>query len=156
MRSIDGGSRLGACPGCGGAPWAPATRRYALGLRAVVGARVGSQRARLDGGGPWPLDGNPPGRSVPRGPPPTRVKFCRRSRGCSVGCPPQLLELFRDWSRIARRQVWLFPGQNPVNHPTTRQLNRAVHAAAQIAEITNAPSRAAHFMAHLRDYFALY
>jgi integrase/recombinase XerD len=37
---------------------------------------------------------------------------------------PQLLELLRDWWRIARPQVWLFPGQNPVNHLTTRQLNR--------------------------------
>jgi site-specific recombinase XerD len=49
---------------------------------------------------------------------------------------PQLLELLRDWWRIARPQVWLFPGQNPVNHLTTRQLNRAVHAAAHTAEIT--------------------
>jgi integrase/recombinase XerD len=49
---------------------------------------------------------------------------------------PQLLELLRDWWRIARPRVWLFPGQNPVNHLTTRQLNRAVHAAARMAEIT--------------------
>ena len=49
---------------------------------------------------------------------------------------PQLLELLRDWWRIARPQVWLFPGQNPVNPLTTRQLNRAVHAAAQRAQIT--------------------
>jgi len=49
---------------------------------------------------------------------------------------PQLLELLRDWYRIAQPRVWLFPGQNPVNHLTTRQLNRAVHAAAQVAEIT--------------------
>src|ERR1700682_1447567 len=49
---------------------------------------------------------------------------------------PQLLELLRDWYRIARPQVWLFPGQNRVNHLTTRQLNRAVHAAAHTAEIT--------------------
>jgi site-specific recombinase XerD len=48
---------------------------------------------------------------------------------------PQLLELLRDWWRIARPQVWLFPGQNPVNHLTTRQLNRAVHAAAHMAQI---------------------
>ena len=48
----------------------------------------------------------------------------------------QLLALLRDWWRIARPQVWLFPGQNRVNHLTTRQLNRAVHAAAQMAEIT--------------------
>src|SRR5882672_731892 len=33
---------------------------------------------------------------------------------------PQLLERLRDWYRIARPQVWLFPGQNPVNHLTTR------------------------------------
>jgi site-specific recombinase XerD len=49
---------------------------------------------------------------------------------------PQLLELLRDWWRIARPQVWLFPGQNRVNPLTTRQLNRAVHAAAHMAEIT--------------------
>jgi integrase/recombinase XerD len=49
---------------------------------------------------------------------------------------PQLLELLRDGWRIARPQVWLFPGQNPVNHLTTRQLNRAVHTAAHMAEIT--------------------
>jgi integrase/recombinase XerD len=49
---------------------------------------------------------------------------------------PQLLELLRDWWRIARPPVWLFPGQNPVNPLTTRQLNRAVHAAAQRAQIT--------------------
>jgi integrase/recombinase XerD len=48
---------------------------------------------------------------------------------------PQLLELLRDWWRIARPRVWLFPGQNLVNHLTTRQFNRAVHAAAQLAEI---------------------
>jgi integrase/recombinase XerD len=48
---------------------------------------------------------------------------------------PQLLELLRDWYRIARPQIWLFPGRNPVNPLTTRQFNRAVHAAAQMAEI---------------------
>src|SRR5215831_16115376 len=34
---------------------------------------------------------------------------------------PVLLELLRDWYRIARPQGWLFPGQNPVNPMTTRQ-----------------------------------
>jgi integrase/recombinase XerD len=48
---------------------------------------------------------------------------------------PQLLELLRDWWRIAHPRVWLFPGQNPVNPLTPRQLNRAVHAAAQRAKI---------------------
>ena len=49
---------------------------------------------------------------------------------------PQLLELLRDWWRIARPKAWLFPGQNPVNHIRVRQLNRAVHAAADMAKIT--------------------
>ena len=49
---------------------------------------------------------------------------------------PQLLKLLRDWYRIARPQGWLFPGQNPVNPMTTRQLTRACHAAAQNAEIS--------------------
>src|SRR5260370_1815547 len=41
-----------------------------------------------------------------------------------------------DWYRIARPQGWLFPGQNPVNPMTTRQLTRACHAAAHMAEIS--------------------
>jgi hypothetical protein len=43
---------------------------------------------------------------------------------------PVLLELLRDWYRIARPQGWLFPGQNPANPMTTRLLTRACHAAA--------------------------
>ena len=49
---------------------------------------------------------------------------------------PTLLELLRDWYRVARPQGWLFPGQNAVNPMTTRQLTRACHAAAHMAEIT--------------------
>ncbi len=49
---------------------------------------------------------------------------------------PVLLELLRDWYRIARPQGWLFPGQNAANPMTTRQLTRACHAAAHMAEIT--------------------
>jgi site-specific recombinase XerD len=54
---------------------------------------------------------------------------------------PQLLELLRTWWRQGRHlgvmlpQGWLFPGQNPVAPLSTRQLNRAVHAAAQAAGI---------------------
>ncbi len=54
---------------------------------------------------------------------------------------PQLLELLRAWWRQGRHlgvmlpQGWLFPGQNPVAPLSTRQLNRAVHAAAQAAGI---------------------
>ena len=54
---------------------------------------------------------------------------------------PKLLELLRQWWRTARSRGkmlpggWLFPGQNPVNLLTTRQLNRACHAAVAMAEI---------------------
>jgi site-specific recombinase XerD len=54
---------------------------------------------------------------------------------------PVLLARLRTWWRVARTQGkmldggWLFPGQNPVNPLSTRQLNRAVHAAAAAAEL---------------------
>ena len=48
---------------------------------------------------------------------------------------PKLLELLRDWYRIARPAVWLFPGRDPMLPMTTRQFARTVHAAAGIAEI---------------------
>ena len=50
--------------------------------------------------------------------------------------PPLLLERLRAWWRYAHAQGkmlkggWLFPGQNPIDPLTARQLNRAVHAAA--------------------------
>jgi site-specific recombinase XerD len=48
---------------------------------------------------------------------------------------PQLLELLRDWYRIARPAVWLFPGRDPMLPLTTRQLARVVHATAIMAKI---------------------
>jgi len=55
--------------------------------------------------------------------------------------PPVLLERLRAWWRYAHAQGkmlnggWLFPGQNPIDPLTARQLNRAVHAAAVAARI---------------------
>jgi len=46
-----------------------------------------------------------------------------------------MLKLLRDWWRIERPKVWLFPGQDPVRPLSTRQLNRAVHEAARKAGI---------------------
>jgi len=46
-----------------------------------------------------------------------------------------LLDLLRMWWKAARPQGWLFPGQNRVSPLSTRQLNRACHAAAQAAGI---------------------
>ena len=48
---------------------------------------------------------------------------------------PTLLEILRDWYRVARPQGWLFPGQNPTNPITARQLTRACHAAAEMADL---------------------
>ena len=54
---------------------------------------------------------------------------------------PVLLERLRTWWRVARAQGkmldggWLFPGLNPVDPLTARQLNRAIHAAARGARI---------------------
>ena len=48
---------------------------------------------------------------------------------------PKLLELLRDWYRITRPAVWLFPGRDLMLPMTTRQFARAVHAAASMAEI---------------------
>jgi len=48
---------------------------------------------------------------------------------------PLLLELLRDWYRIARPTVWLFPGRDPLLPLTTRQFNRVVHVAADRAGI---------------------
>jgi integrase/recombinase XerD len=55
--------------------------------------------------------------------------------------PPLLLERLRTWWRVARAQGkmldggWLFPGMNPVEPLTARQLNRAIHDAALAAGI---------------------
>ena len=46
---------------------------------------------------------------------------------------PRLLDLLRDWYRIARPAIWLFPGRDPMLPMTTRQFNRAVHTAAGMA-----------------------
>jgi hypothetical protein len=54
---------------------------------------------------------------------------------------PVLLERLRVWWRVARAQGkmldggWLFPGLNPVEPLSARQLNRAIHAAAEAAQI---------------------
>jgi len=54
---------------------------------------------------------------------------------------PQLLELLRDWWVEGRRRGvllprgGLFPGRSPIEPLSTRQINRAIHAAAEAAGI---------------------
>lgn len=95
---------------------------YATGLRAseVVALRVGdidSQRMAL------------------------RVEQGKGHKDRYAMLSPVLLERLRVWWRVARAQGkmldggWLFPGLNPVDHLSTRQLNRAIHLAADTAQI---------------------
>jgi integrase/recombinase XerD len=64
-----------------------------------------------------------------------RVEQGKGRKDRYVMLSPHLLELLRAWWKAARPQGWLFPGRNPVQPMTTRQLNRACHASAQMAEI---------------------
>jgi len=54
---------------------------------------------------------------------------------------PVLLQRLRTWWRVGHAQGkilpggWLFPGMDPTDPLSTRQLNRAIHAAAEAAKI---------------------
>jgi integrase/recombinase XerD len=83
-----------------------------------------------------------------------RVEQGKGQRDRYVMLSPQLLELLRDWWRASRPQVWLFPGQNPINPMASRQLNRAVHAAKDLAGISKrvSPHTLRHsFATHLLE-----
>jgi len=64
-----------------------------------------------------------------------RVEQGKGGKDRNVMLSPSLLGLLRTWWRAARPRGWLFPGHDPAQPMTTRQLNRACHAAAQMAEI---------------------
>jgi integrase/recombinase XerD len=69
-----------------------------------------------------------------------RVEQGKGRKDRNVMLSAHLLELLRAWWKAARPQGWLFPGRDPVQPMTTRQLNRACHAAAQLAEINKCVS----------------
>jgi integrase/recombinase XerD len=64
-----------------------------------------------------------------------RVEQGKGRKDRYVMLSPHLLELLRAWWKVARPQGWLFPGQNRMSPITTRQINRACHAAADRAGI---------------------
>jgi integrase/recombinase XerD len=93
-----------------------------------------------------------------------RVEQGKGKRDRYAMLSPALLELLRAWWRHARvqRQLlpggWLFPGQNPVNPLSTRQLSRAFHLARKAAGIDKAVSLhslrhafATHLLEHHED-----
>ena len=83
-----------------------------------------------------------------------RVEQGKGQRDRYVMLSPRLLELLREWWHAARPQVWLFPGQNPINPITPRQLNRAVTAAKTLAGISKrvSPHTLRHsFATHLLE-----
>ncbi len=70
-----------------------------------------------------------------------RVEQGKGSKDRYAMLSPILLERLRVWWRVARAQGkmldggWLFPGLDPVDALSTRQLNRAIHEAATLAQI---------------------
>ena len=75
-----------------------------------------------------------------------RVEQGKGKRDRYAMLSPALLDVLRIWWRHARAQRqalpdgWLFPGQNPVNPLSTRQLSRAFHLACKAAGIDKAVS----------------
>lgn len=84
-----------------------------------------------------------------------RVEQGKGRKDRYVMLAPLLLERLRAWWRVGHaqgkilRNGWLFPGMDPVDPLSTRQLNRAIHAAADAAEINKRVS-----MHTLRHSFA--
>jgi len=64
-----------------------------------------------------------------------RVERGKGGKDRNVMLSPSLLALLRAWWKAGHPQGWLFPGRDPAQPMTTRQLNRACHAAAGVAEI---------------------
>lgn len=95
---------------------------YGAGLRAseVVGLKVGdidSQRMRI------------------------RVEQGKGRRDRDALLSPHLLRTLRDWWKVARPPVWLFPNRlTPFEHVTPKSLNRAFHQAVNSAGVKKAVS----------------
>jgi site-specific recombinase XerD len=64
-----------------------------------------------------------------------RVEQGKGRKDRYVMLAPDLLELLRAWWRAARPKGWLFPGRDPAQPMTTRQLSRVCHAAAMAAAL---------------------
>ncbi|MEE8302614.1 MAG: site-specific integrase [Candidatus Tectomicrobia bacterium] len=81
-----------------------------------------------------------------------RIEQAKGARDRNAKLSPKLLTLLRAWWHEGRRlgkmlpNGWLFPGMNPVNPMTERQVNRMVKQAAEDAQIKKRIS--AHTLRH--------
>ena len=62
-----------------------------------------------------------------------RVEMGKGGKDRYAMLSPQLLSLLRAWWLQCRSRGWLFPGQDPLQPITVRQLNRVCHMAAEAA-----------------------
>jgi site-specific recombinase XerD len=81
-----------------------------------------------------------------------RIEQGKGSKDRYAMLSPVLLERLHAWWKLAHAQGkmrqggWLFPGLDPIDPLSTRQLNRAVHAAAEAAGIDKQVSM--HMLRH--------
>ena len=64
-----------------------------------------------------------------------RVEMGKGRKDRHAMLSPQLLSLLRAWWLQCRSRGWLFPGQDPLQPITVRQLNRVCHMAAEAARL---------------------
>ena len=85
-----------------------------------------------------------------------RIEQGKGSKDRYAMLSPVLLERLRAWWKFAHNQGkmlkggWLFPGLDPIDPLSTRQLSRAIHAAAEAAQIDKRVTM--HTLRHNPEY----